>query len=800
MVRSDAPIRVLHVDDQPALGELVAAALERSDDDADYEVVTVSSAREAQNRLDASRIDCVVSDYEPPEMDGLALLETVRCQYPDVPFVLFTANGSEEVARDAFRTGATDYMQKGTGVDQYTELATRIHDAVSQHRVDTAPERSSAATEAPNDAVYTLDDEGRVTSVDDVFVETTGYDREAVLGRHVAAFDADGTLVDHFESLTDADGPDTVQFEASVVVADGERRRHRCQLTAHRFDGDSVESVVGTLHDLSDCDRRRADHQYYDGLADLILDTSTALMSAEADEVDTKLRWTLRSVAEYVGAERATVYSAGSADGVSDEEAATPSAVDAAVTVDDVEKIHEWCAPDVAPADDTTEGCPGAEWLLAQFRRFDNVRIETLSTMPPEADSLRRRYERQDVSSVVAVPLVSDWSLRGVVEFATHETERHWSDREVRLLRTLGDLLAHTLDRRRRDREMARYKAIVETVPDGVFLLDEDARMTQVNEAFAASLGFEVEDLLGKPFLDLVEEGLIAPDIADEYAEGVDAMLAGDREKNVFEVEVDAPHTDDLRTYEAHTRLLPHDDSFRGTAGIARDVTDELHQRAQLRQQNERLDEFASVVSHDLRNPLNVAQGFLEVARETGDDEYLDRVEDALGRIDRLVDDVLSLARQGQTVGETSRVDLGRSIERAWETVATHDATITLADDLGSVTADGTRFSEAVENLFRNAVEHGGHDVAVTVGPLVDGRGFYVADDGPGIPPDRRTDVFGHGHTTSKTGTGFGLAIVRDIVEAHGWTIDATESRQGGARFEVRFHRSDADRRTAEAE
>ena len=802
MVRSDAPIRVLLVDDQPALGELVTTALERGDGDADYEVVTVSSAREAQTRLDGSRIDCVVSDYEMDGIDGLALLETVRCQYPELPFVLFTGKGSEEVARDVFRMGATDYVQKEAGADQYAVLAERIHDAVSQHRAETASERDGVATETPKNAVYVLDSDGRVTSVDDVFVEITGYDRETILGRHVSTLDADGTLVDRFEALTDADGPDTVQFEASVVTVDGEHRRCRCHLTVHQFAGDSVESLVGTLHDLTDRNYRRADHRYYDGLADLILDTSTALMSAEADEVDTKLRWTLRSVGEYVGAGRATVYSAATSDDVSNEDVDTPDGVDAEVTVDDVEKTHEWCAPGVAPSDDTAEGRPGAGWWLSQFRRFDNVRVETLSAMPPEADSLRRRYERQGVSSVVAVPLVSDWSLRGVVEFATYDTERHWSDREVRLLRTLGDLVAHTLERRRRDREMARYKAIVETVPDGVFLLDEDARMTQANEAFAANFGAEVDELLGNPFLDLVDEGMITSDIADEYAEGVDAMLSGDREKNVFEVEVAVPDTDDLRTYEAHTRLLPHDGSFRGTAGIARDVTDELHQRAQLRQQNERLDEFASVVSHDLRNPLNVAQGFLEVARETGDDSYLTRVEEALGRIDRLADDVLSLARRGQTVGETSQVDLGRSVTRAWETVETHDATIEVTDslDLETVVADETRFSEALQNLFRNAVEHGGPDVAVTVGLLAGERGFYVADDGPGIPPDRRTDIFGHGHTTSKTGTGFGLAIVRDIVEAHGWTIDATDSKQGGARFEIRFHGSGADCRTAEAE
>ncbi|EJN60987.1 PAS domain S-box protein [Halogranum rubrum] len=792
MVRSDAPVRVLYVDDQPVLGELAATYLERYEADVTLEVVAVGNAREAQDRVGGSHIDCIVSDYELPETDGLELLEAVRCQYPDIPFILFTGKGSEEVARDAFQVGATDYMQKGPGTDQYTVLAKRIHNAVSQHRAEATSEQYGAAIEALENAVYVLDGEGRLTSVDDVFLEMTGYDREAALGTPISALDADGTLSENFASLVDAEGPDTVQFEADVVSASDEVRRCRCHLTARQFTGESAESVVGVLHELTDL-------QYYDGLTDLILDTSTTLMSAEADEVDTKLRWTLQSVAEYVGAGRATVFSATEGGDVTSVDVST-GGLDVSVGLEDIEKTHEWCASGITPADATADGCAGAEWWLDQFRRFENVRVESLSSMPPEADSLRERFERQGVTSLIAVPLVSNWSLRGVVEFASHDGEGVWTDREVRLLRTLGDLIAHTLERRRREREMARYKTIIDTVPDGVFLLDEQGYLTQVNEAFASSFGFDADDLTGRPFLDLVDQGCVPPDIADEYVEGIKAMLSGDREKNVFEVEVSLSENVETRVYEAHTRLLPYEDSFRGTAGITRDVTDELHHRAQLRRQNDRLDDFASVVSHDLRNPLNIAQGFLDVARETGDDSYLDRVEGALDRIDRLVGDVLSLARQGQAVGETSQFDLAQSIFRTWAAVETFDASITLTGELGFVTADETRFSQAIENLFRNAVEHGGHDVAIDVGPLTDGSGFYIADDGPGIPPDRRDAVFEHGYTTSRGGTGFGLSIVRTIVEAHNWSVGVTESADGGARFEITYQPAETDAPPVEAE
>jgi signal transduction histidine kinase len=91
-----------------------------------------------------------------------------------------------------------------------------------------------------------------------------------------------------------------------------------------------------------------------------------------------------------------------------------------------------------------------------------------------------------------------------------------------------------------------------------------------------------------------------------------------------------------------------------------------------------------------------------------------------------------------------------------------------------------------LENLFRNAIEHGRSDVTIRVGTLSDETGFYVEDDGPGIPSDTRDEVFEQGYSTADDGTGFGLSIVREIAEAHGWEISATDSAEGGARFEIR--------------
>ena len=214
------------------------------------------------------------------------------------------------------------------------------------------------------------------------------------------------------------------------------------------------------------------------------------------------------------------------------------------------------------------------------------------------------------------------------------------------------------------------------------------------------------------------------------------------------------------------------------------DITDRERDRRELKRQNERLDRFASVVSHDLRNPLQVLRGSLDGARQTGDPEHFERGEQAIDRMETLIDDVLSLARQGQPIDETEPVALAALVEECWTVVETADAELIVDDDLRFV-ADPDRLRQLLENLVRNAVEHGGDDVTVRVGALSDGTGFYVEDDGPGIPEAERSEVFESGYSTGDEGTGFGLAIVSEIVDAHGWTIDLTDSAEGGARFEI---------------
>jgi signal transduction histidine kinase len=222
------------------------------------------------------------------------------------------------------------------------------------------------------------------------------------------------------------------------------------------------------------------------------------------------------------------------------------------------------------------------------------------------------------------------------------------------------------------------------------------------------------------------------------------------------------------------------------------------------------VDQVSSVISHDLRNPLDVAKAHLRAAQETGDPEHFDSVADAHDRMERIIRDVLTLTRDGTVIQPSKEVAIETASRDAWNSMDTEQAELKVSESLPTVTADPDRLQRLFENLFRNSVEHGvsderteherdgeppvgdrsaaqngkkGNKVTVTVQPFE--GGFYVADDGPGIPSTKRNIVFTPGYSTHADGTGLGLAIVERIVEAHGWDITLTAAESGGARFEI---------------
>ena len=344
----------------------------------------------------------------------------------------------------------------------------------------------------------------------------------------------------------------------------------------------------------------------------------------------------------------------------------------------------------------------------------------------------------------------------------------------------------------------AARSAVVDAINDAVFVVGREDELVDLNPA-ARRLA-TVEDPLGEPVATVVPESVLD---------------AGERPRSV---------TVGGETRWYRLREVALGDDVRVLLAV--ELTEQVRRERQLREQNRRLEKFTRVAAHDLRNPLNAIDGYTKLARETGDVSHLADVDGATDRIEALIDDLLTLGHEGRVVEETAPVSLAATAERAWAEVDTEGATLETVDD-ERILADKGRLGRLLENLFANAVEHGstssrpeaddaGSDasepsvadapednvehsstssrpeaddavsdadegVTVQVGPSTDG--FFVADDGPGILPEERAEVFEYGYSTHG-GTGLGLPIVRSIAVAHGWEVSIAERTDGGARIE----------------
>lgn len=284
-----------------------------------------------------------------------------------------------------------------------------------------------------------------------------------------------------------------------------------------------------------------------------------------------------------------------------------------------------------------------------------------------------------------------------------------------------------------------------------------------------------VEDVSGVPAAELddplsVTYQIVHPEDQQVVIEQFEPLMEG--RSQAIDVEF-RTHPDNGPVRWLRIEVFSEEPGSNTLFGMTTDITAQKEYEA-------RLESFAGVVSHDLRNPLSVAKGRLELAQLECSSDHLDHIASAHDRMERLIEELLSLARENQAIGEMESVALDTLVEACWATVDTNAASLDVTTEK-SILADESRLKQVFENVFRNAIEHGGESVTVTVGDLDDG--FYVADDGVGIAEGERDQLFTG--ATAFGAVGIGLRIVRQIVEAHGWSICVVESDDGGARFEI---------------
>ena len=325
------------------------------------------------------------------------------------------------------------------------------------------------------------------------------------------------------------------------------------------------------------------------------------------------------------------------------------------------------------------------------------------------------------------------------------------------------------------------HREVVESLNSAVFVVDMNDTIIEANDAGRQLL--QAQTIVGQSVEDALET---SPELLEKYRglndDAAETQSVIEQRDRFFDVQL--------------TPLYDSRDALVGRVFLVHEITEQKDRERELERRNQQLDQFAAVLSHDLRNPLSVASGRLALARERNDPEEFDRVEEAHERMSSLIDEVLAFARDEKT---TDRVELQLSAlaKAAWGHVDTGEATLQIDGDR-EIIGDRDQLLQLFENVVRNSVEHGStssrlgaddsveqKDTGVTISVDTTPAGFTISDDGPGVPAEKREEIFTHGVTSSESGTGLGLAIVQHVVESHGWDVEMTESRSGGAKLVI---------------
>ncbi|WP_253737386.1 PAS domain-containing sensor histidine kinase [Halohasta salina] len=634
--------------------------------------------------------------------------------------------------------------------------------------------------ETLQDVFYMLDADGRLQRWNSSFSTMTGYTDEELDGMDaldlIAA--ADRRRVD--DAITTVLDTGSVVVEAELLTADGETIPHEFTGTRLTDTEGNLRGIVGIGRDVS-ARKRRLERLRKQEAAFRRLH-QTASTSAPFEE----------KVAELLEFGRAYM----------DVEQGFYTRVD-----DDIQKIVVGVGPNEQLQTGAT--APFAESYCRKTVRGDEPLVVDDAAAEGWADD--PAYERFELGCYLGSTITHDGETIGTVCFADRDPQDgEFTDIQSTFVELLSEWLGYELERAERERT---YRRLTERISDAYYAVDTDFEVTYWNDTMAARIGVSADDVHGENLW--------------EYFPEVQGTVVEDRLREAMETQepTGCEYYYEPADYWTELQIYPDED---GLAVISKDITDRKEYEARLERSNERLQEFAYILSHDLQEPLRMVSSYVDLL-ETELDEHLDAetreymafAVDGAERMRGMIDGLLQYSRvetEGEpfepvdveAVLEGVRQDLQFALDEA-------DAEL-LADELPTVRGDADQLGQLFQNLVSNAIEHGsmsnrsetgdvhrsdapvsqsesggdsdnaiehgGSTIEITATETAGGHRFAVSDDGPGIPADQQDELFGlFDKGPNSDGTGIGLAICERIVTRHDGEIWVESTEGEGSTF-----------------
>jgi PAS domain S-box-containing protein len=653
--------------------------------------------------------------------------------------------------------------------------------------------RYKSIIEAVRDGVFVVNLDGTITYVNDSLCSLTGRERNELVGNTFDTLVESGLVesaeFDRFVTTINSIADGEIQDEILTFEIDQETEQMVDVRVSKHIRDDGTDDIVGVVRDVTDRERRaRAAEQKQEVLAKLY-----QVGAEDALTFEQKAERILSIGCEYLD---------------------LPFGFLSRIEEDTQEIVHAVGDHTLLQPDETAP--LEQSYCRKTIESDDLVGMQDAQAELGDDDPA---YELFDLGCYIGTKVMVGETLYGTFCFAApHDRDREFTAGEREVIKLLGQWAGYELERQRFEErleglhEVSQRLLTAETTTD-VAQITMEMVVELFNLPVSAFWEYDADDDVLSAAVE-TDEAVRVVGEAPTFERG-DALIWESFDSGEIRYYEDL--TEQPGTYNPETPLRSEVHVPCGNHGIitssateprAFDEIDieslrllealvteaitavkreeQLAERGEaLQRQNDRLEEFADVVAHDLRNPMTGAVGFLEIARKTNESQHFERVEQSLERMEELIDELLMIARGDRQKVNIRTLSLQPIVEEAWSYTDAPKATLSTDDPLGEIQADQTRLLQLFGNLFRNSVEHGGDDVTVEVGPLADEGGFYVADNGPGFSEKQRAEIEALGDTDEMSGIGIGFMSVVDVVEAHGWDLSVPATDQG-ARIEIR--------------